>query len=174
MASRLSTIVSPLRQRRRHTASTQTVVESGPTLVGDLPREAEKPRAARGIVIAVTLALLIYSGCHIINPGSSQRSRDPEKRTSERSLKLSFLTVAVAQEGYFREHGVYSPSLDRLGLDSESPSAAITILVATSEGWIGKGEREKASCLFFFGIPPADFRKLIDEYRADEGVVACK
>ncbi len=126
------------------------------------------------IVIAVTLALLFYSGCHIINPGPSQLSNDPEKRASERSLKLSFLTVAVAQEGYFREHGVYSYSLDELGIDSESPSAAITIVVATDVGWIGQGEREKASCLLFFGIPPEDFQALIDEYRADEGVVACK
>lgn len=126
------------------------------------------------MVIAVTLALLFYSGCHIINPGPSRLSRDPEKRASERSLKLYFLTVAVAQEGYFHEHGVYSSSLDELGLDSERSSAAITILVATDEGWIGKGEREKASCLLFLGIPPADFQKLIDDYRADEGVVACK
>lgn len=125
-------------------------------------------------LIAATVLLLFYSGCHILNPGPGRLSSDPEKRASERSLKLSFLTVAVAQEGYLREHGVYSASLGELGLGGESPSAAITIVAATDVGWIGEGKREKASCLLFFGIPPADFQGLIDEYRADEGVVACK
>ncbi|NIN12492.1 MAG: hypothetical protein GTO61_13985, partial [Gemmatimonadales bacterium] len=120
-------------------------------------------------LITVTLMLALSAGCQAIR---GQRSADPEKRAAERSLKLAFLTMAVAQEGYFRDYGAYSSSVSALGLSNEGSSAAsITIVAATNEGWIGKGEKEKASCLFFFGIPPADYRHLIDEYKADEGVV---
>ncbi len=126
-------------------------------------------------VIAVTFALMLCTGCQAAHrdPGQ-QSSSDSERRASERSLKLSFLTVAVAQEGYFRDHGAYSSSLSELGFTNEGPSASITIVVATKEGWIGTGEKQGASCLFFFGIPPADYHNLIDEYKADEGVVVCK
>ncbi len=121
--------------------------------------------------IAVTVVLVFYAGCQAI---LSERPASPEKRASERSLKLALLTLAVAEYGYFRDHGEYSSSLSELGLTNEGSSDSITIVAATKEGWIGTGEKQGARCLLFFGIPPEGYHDLIDEYRADEGVVACK
>ncbi len=118
---------------------------------------------------AIVAIVLLCAGC-----GAVQRPRPPEQRAAERSLKLVLLTVAVAEEGYFRGHGAYSASLSELGFTDNGPSASITIVVATNEGWIGTGEKEGASCLLFFGKPPSGYHRLIDRFHAEEGVVACK
>ncbi len=125
--------------------------------------------------MAAVVVLALCAGCRAAHRDPSQHpSANPERRAAERSLKLVLLTVAVAEEGYFRDHGAYSSSLSELGFTDEGPSASITIIVATKEGWIGTGEKQGARCLLFFGMPPADYHRLIDEFEADEGVVACK
>lgn len=147
----------------------------GVRLGGSAARSWEGRCRVRRSLIAVALVLVLHAGCQAIHKDSSRRRfRSSEQRASERSLKLALLTVAVAEEGYFRDHGAYSTSLSELGFTDEARSDSITIVVATKEGWIGTGEKQGASCLLFFGIPPADYRRLIDEYEAAEGVVACK
>jgi hypothetical protein len=123
-----------------------------------------------------TLALVLCAGCQ-----KAQQSPSPlppkglGRLRAESSIKSAFLQVAIAQEAYWNDHGIYKSSLSELGVVDDDSSVSIRILEATKNGWVGIGNGdEETSCVLFYGIPTAKYKPLLKKYEADEGVVACR
>ena len=85
------------------------------------------------------------------------------------TLKADLRNLATAQEAYFYENSVYSPTTTALQM-SVSPAVTVTISVATASGWSASATHQAANplmCAIFIGSVPALTPA------TTEGVVGC-
>lgn len=87
------------------------------------------------------------------------------------AMKTDLHNVAVAEEGYYYQHGSYAADLSQLSV-SASPGVTLTIASADSVGWAGTADHPGAAephCAIFYGqlaSPPAP--------ATAEGTIACQ
>jgi len=85
------------------------------------------------------------------------------------TLKADLRNLATAQEAYFYENSVYSPTTTDLKM-SVSPAVTVRISVATASGWSASATHQAANplmCAIFIGSVPALTPA------TTEGVVGC-
>lgn len=93
-------------------------------------------------------------------------------------LKGALRALTAAQERYRAAHGVYAPTLDRLGLRPE-PGVRLEILLAAAGGWQGKAVHESRparSCVVWVGSLGGAEAPRTDgdhEMAGEEGVPLC-
>lgn len=129
--------------------------------------------------VSLVLALLAAPSLGGVGVLAAQSSAPAGWQATPASvLKGALRSVTAAQERYRAAHGVYAPSVDRLGLRPEG-GIRVEILLAGAGGWQARathGTQPGRSCVVFVGLlgdVEAPRTDADHEMAGEEGIPLC-
>lgn len=123
----------------------------------------------RGFTLIELVVVVVVLG--LLAAFALPRLRSTRGRAYTSTLQSDLRNLAVAEEAYYYQHGVYTPDLSRLFV-TVSSGVTVSVSAADSMGWGATAVHpaaDRSLCALFYGRPPSQ-----PAPATIEGEIACQ